>query len=175
MAFTETTKHKIRSQFSDEGIYEVVILSTCNRSEIYVAHSDDVYAKKVLIESYKAIAGGADVEAYLYVKSGENALIHLYRVACGLDSLVLGEDQILGQLKCAKEEAAEFGCLGKHLGKVMREAITFSKKVRSTYRFSENQLSVAAIGVKYLRENIGHLRDKKNYVNWYRFYGSINP
>lgn len=158
VAFTESMKDKVRALLEAAGITEVMILSTCNRSEVYVAHTDSEAAMEVLSDCYVLLAG-EDVEAYLYKMSGAQALTHLFRVACGLDSLVLGEDQILGQLKNAGEEASEAGCLGKHLGKAVREAVTFSKKTRTKYKFSENQLSVAAIGVKYLREQIGSLKD----------------
>ena len=105
--------------------------------------------------------GGKQIEPYIFVKKSEVALQHIYQVASGLDSLVLGEDEILGQMKNALGFAIEHGSSRKVLNKVLREAITFSKKVRHAYKLSENQLSVAAIGIKYLKEVFGDIRDKK--------------
>lgn len=159
-AFTSSRKDRVIKFLEAEGINEVMILSTCNRSEIYVASDDAIRAVKILRICYEELAT-KEIGPYLFEVSNQDALEHLFGVACGLDSLVLGEDQILGQLKEAMEEAIVEGHLGKHLGKAVREAITFSKKMRSIYKFSENQLSVAAIGVKYLKERHNKLENKR--------------
>jgi glutamyl-tRNA reductase len=160
LAFTSSMKEKAVIYLKEKGLDEFMILSTCNRSEIYVA-SLEAHNAIFLIKAYFSLIGGHDIQDYLYVKEENEALIHIYQVACGLKSLVLGEDQILGQLKDAMQVAIELGTCKKHLSKVVREAVTFSKRIRHQYKFSENQLSVAAIGIKYLKQSYGQLSSKK--------------
>jgi glutamyl-tRNA reductase len=83
-----------------------------------------------------------------YVKEDAEAARHLFQVACGLDSAVLGEDQILGQVKNAIAAANEAEQAGKILNKLFREAVSFSKWVKTQFKFSENPLSLSYIAVK---------------------------
>lgn len=158
-AFTTALKHEASRQLAEAGVPEFMILSTCNRSEIYFATQHMARDVETVRKVYLSMAG-AKIGPYLFVKKFEMALQHLYQVAAGLDSLVLGEDEILGQLKDAWDFAREQGSSRKHLNKAVRESVTFSKKVRNAYKLSENQLSVAAIGVRYLKERCPDLSDK---------------
>lgn len=142
-------KNKMRTE---EYIEEFIILSTCGRFEIYFACRGLDYEQVVeCVLTYIAslFSGNRDV---LYHKSKEEAVSHLFKVTCGLDSAVLGEDQILGQVKNAVAVASEEGDAGKILNKLFREAISFSKMVRTNLRFSENPLSLSYIAVKRAQE-----------------------
>jgi len=88
----------------------------------------------------------------------------LYRVCSGLDSIVIGEDQILSQVKDALMTAMELDASKKFMNKLFREAITTAKNIKSTYKISENPLSISYIGVKFLKEKIGDLSDKKAFI-----------
>ncbi len=160
IAFTLSKRISAMKALRDKGIDEVVILSTCNRSEVMVAASQPEACIKIII-AYLNDYAGTDLSPYFIIKEGEAALTHIYEVASGLDSIVIGEDQILGQVKEALERAQEIGSGKKFLSKVIREAITFSKSVRSTYAFSENPLSIGSLGVKLLKEKAVSLKDKK--------------
>lgn len=160
VAFTTSMKSKATNDLENLQIPEFVILSTCNRSEIYIATSNiqrDIEAVKKL---YVSMAG-SEIVPYLYVYKRDMALQHLYQVATGLDSLVVGECEILGQLKSAMEFAVEMGSCKKYLNKVIRKSITFSKKVRTDYKLEENKLSIASISINYLKEKYGSLKNKK--------------
>ncbi len=151
VAFTTSMKEATTYQLLQSGIEEFMIISTCNRSEIYIASNN--MAKDIDLVKHQYIQmAGLGIMPFLFVKKYEVALQHIYQVASGMNSLVIGEDQILGQVKEALAYAIENNSAKKYITKVVREAVTFSKKIRTAYRLSENQLSVASIGIKYLKE-----------------------
>lgn len=162
-AFTNSQKIDVLNYLLDYGIREGVILSTCNRSEIYIA-----YDKKDSIKSidkvrgyYKLKISIEDSEDFLFEKHGVEAVKHLYYVASGLKSVVIGEDQILGQVKDSIITSMDIGASKKILNKLFREAITTAKEIKREFKISEKPLSVSYIGVKYLKEKIGCLKDKR--------------
>lgn len=160
IAFTFSKRINAMKELTLKGIEEVVILSTCNRCEIIIATKrieNSINITKQYLNDYAEI----DLNQYLYLYKQEAAIKHIYKVACGLDSIVIGEDQILGQVKEALETAQEVDTGKKYLSKLIREAITFSKSVRATYSFSENPLSISSIGVKYIKNYVGSLKSKK--------------
>lgn len=159
VAFTASQKIEITKELINLGIPEVLILSTCNRSEIYIATRNMNNDIKLVKNLYIKMAG-SKILSYIYIKKFENSIEHIFQVATGLDSLVIGEDEILSQLKSAMNFAHEQKSCKKYLDKVVRESITFSKKVKSAYRLSENKLSVASIGVEFLKKKFGNLMDK---------------
>lgn len=160
VAFTTSIKERATAELRAAGIAEFMILSTCNRSEIYIA-TKDMHRDLEITKAYYVQLAGQDILQYLYVKKYENALQHIFQVATGLHSMIVGEDQILSQMKQALNEGLEKGSCKKYLSKVVREAVTFSKKIKTIFKISENQLSVASIGVKYLKDQVGDLQDKK--------------
>lgn len=144
----------------DLGIEEVVILSTCNRTEIYFATSKDLEKGIEMIRVAFMNYIHKHLESYLFTLQHEEAIKHLYYVACGLDSIVLGEDQILGQVKDAIAFSIEIGGSKKILNKIFREAVTFSKKMRTVHKISENALSIPSLSIKYISEIIGGYANK---------------
>ncbi|MGQ9491385.1 MAG: glutamyl-tRNA reductase [Anaerolineae bacterium] len=144
----------------DDAAAEVAILSTCNRTEVYAwAGSDTERA----IRSYLADRSGFaadDLAGYLYVRCGDDAARHLLRVAAGLDSLVIGENEILGQVKVAYDAAHAAGTAGPVLSALFRFAVQAGKRVRSETEIGRLALSVATIVVEMAQAMFGSLTDR---------------
>jgi glutamyl-tRNA reductase len=104
------------------------------------------------------------MENYFITKSSDKAVKHVFHVAAGLDSLVIGEDQILGQLRQAHEYALEKGATGSITNTLIREAITTAKKIKRQTKISENSLSISTIAVKFIEKMFKNLTDKKVLV-----------
>ncbi len=132
-------------------VREVAILSTCNRTEIYCAAESP---QQVIdwLSAYHQVAHD-ELAPFLYVHDQPSAIRHAFRVACGLDSMVIGEPQILGQVKDAVRAAEEVGTLGTQLHKLFQRAFSVAKEVRSTTAIGANIVSMAAAGV-HLAERI---------------------
>lgn len=156
VAFTDNQKIDFLQKVQEAGIDQCMVLSTCNRSEVYFFAPDecDQAVEKVRALYQKAFAG-ADITAYLESRSGEEAFSYLFRVAAGLESMVLGEDQILGQVREAFELSKTVGCTGKEMNKVVRDAVTCAKKIKTELRISENPLSVSYVGIRQLKDAFG--------------------
>jgi glutamyl-tRNA reductase len=138
---------------------EAVVLSTCNRSEIYVASDDPERARQELIEflgSYHQLPPEA-FESHVFVRTDEDASRHLFRVAAGLDSLVVGEPQILGQVKDAFQMAATRQCVGPVLTRLFHTSFGVGKRVRSETALGEGAISVGYAAVALARKIFGRL------------------
>jgi glutamyl-tRNA reductase len=135
-------------------VHEAIILSTCNRVELYANVSDTIKAsesiKTFLSEFHNINKGSLDNALYIY--DDVNAVRHLFRVASSLDSMVIGEPQILGQLKDAFEFALEKKTTGILLNKLMKKAISVAKKVRTETRIAENAVSISFAAVELARK-----------------------
>lgn len=128
------------------GIEESVVLSTCNRTEFYVEASDEgVTALAEWLKSDQRLS--PEVESALFRLAGDDAVRHLFRVACGLDSMVLGEPQILGQLKEAYRAAESGGAVRQALGRIFRHTFSVAKKVRTETEIGGSPVSVAYAAV----------------------------
>ncbi|MEE4294048.1 MAG: glutamyl-tRNA reductase [Xanthomonadales bacterium] len=142
------------------GIEEALILGTCNRTEIYCLSSkggpetvtDWIYRTN-------AIPDG-QLEGHIYAHEGEETARHLVRVASGLDSLVLGETQILGQLKDAWQQAHDSGSLGKVLDRLFQHTFASAKSIRTDSGISEHPVSVAYTAVVLARQIFGDLKSQ---------------
>ncbi len=126
-------------------VREAAILSTCNRTELYCAAEHPQAAADWLAE-YHALPPGR-IQPYLYTHPDRSAVRHVFRVASGLDSMVLGEPQILGQMKQAARLAEEAGTLGTLLNKLFQRTFAVAKEVRSTTAIGANIVSMAAASV----------------------------
>ena len=128
------------------GIGEAVLLSTCNRTEIYVETSLD--NEESLFEWLMSDQNLTDeARQALFVLADDAAVRHLFRVACGLDSMVLGEPQILGQLKEAFRQADTAGAVGTSLGRLFQHTFSVAKKVRTDTEIGSSPVSVAYAAV----------------------------
>ncbi|WP_135229640.1 glutamyl-tRNA reductase [Deinococcus fonticola] len=130
---------------------EVMVLATCNRTEVYLAGLHTHPAR--LFEQ----AWGADLSEHLYIHRGLCAVRHLYRVASGLDSLVIGETQIQGQVKRAWQQAAHFQRTGTLLNKVAQGALAAGKRVRFETGMSDKVVSVSSAAVELATTALGGL------------------
>jgi glutamyl-tRNA reductase len=142
-------------------IPETAILSTCNRTEIYCATPDPVQAPSALsawLSSRQGLANN-DLSSHLYVLPDGNAVRHAFRVACGLDSMVLGEPQILGQMKQAVRIASDTGALGTHLHQLFQRSFAVAKEVRTTTEIGTHSVSMAAAAVRLARRIFEDLRE----------------
>jgi len=143
-------------------VREVALLSTCNRTELYAISDDDGSALANWLATHPgddAAAQGGTLHAYLYRHQGAEAVRHLFRVATGLDSLVLGEPQILGQVKQAWATARQAGTLGTELDRVFQHAFVTAKRARSETRIGNSPVSVASLAVRLAQESFASPAD----------------
>ncbi len=148
------------------GLIEGVILSTCNRVEVAVTADEEANAEEA-VDGFLADSRHVErswVKPYLYRFNGPDAIRHLFRVASSLDSMVVGEPQILGQMKSAYALAKEHGTVGGFLGQVMDRAFNVAKRVRSETEIGESAVSVSYAAVELAREIFGALGGKKVLV-----------
>ena len=139
------------------GVSEVAILSTCNRTEIYVA---DGSPEKVLdwLAQYHQLSR-LELDDCYYVYQQEDAARHIMKVASGLDSMILGEPQILGQLKSAYAVARDAGKVSTHLNQLFQQAFSIAKQVRTETAIGQNPVSVAYAAVSLSQQIFSDLRD----------------
>lgn len=140
-------------------IREAAILSTCNRTELYCAAEQPEAAVEWLAEYHSLTP--ARIEPYLYKHPHRDAVRHMFRVASGLDSMVLGEPQILGQMKQAARVAEEAGTLGTLLNKLFQRTFAVAKEVRSTTAIGANIVSMSAASVHLAARIFENLTDQK--------------
>ncbi|OGH98849.1 MAG: glutamyl-tRNA reductase [Candidatus Melainabacteria bacterium GWF2_32_7] len=150
----------------DNTIQEAVILSTCNRSEIYAVVDNVEKGKDYLKNFYAAFfnVNCQEIEDYIEVRSRDNVVRHIFEVACGFQSLVLGEDQILGQVKDSYNTALKNEATGKFLNRLFIDSITSAKKIKTMTGISENQISVSSIGVKLIDQKLNGISGKSALV-----------
>jgi len=139
----------LRTLRQENGVAEVVILSTCNRTELYWAGSASGAELSQWLERHHG--NNLDLTASLYVHQESRAVEHAFSVASGLDSMVLGEAQILGQLKDAYRVAQQAGSTGPTLNKLFQAAFSAAKRVRSETRIGANAVSLASATVSLAR------------------------
>ena len=143
-----------------DGIEEAVIVSTCNRTEIYTigpAHSRDQVQGWL---KSKGDLSDTDMDSHCYVHERVHAVQHLFRVAGGLDSLILGESQILGQLKDSWQLAHQAGGVGKVLDRLFQHAFATAKRIRSNTGIGDHPVSVAYTTVLLAKQLFGDLTSK---------------
>jgi len=142
-----------------DSVAEVVILSTCNRTEIYCCLDDDS-DNQIMAWLHDYHQQEADTLApYLYQYENADAIRHLLRVACGLDSMVLGEPQILGQLKHAYSQSLNAATLGKSLGRLFQHTFAVAKQVRTDTAIGNSPVSVAFAAVSLAKQIFSNLAD----------------
>ena len=143
-----------------DGIEEVVVVSTCNRTEIYSIGPQQSLEQ---VRQWLQAKGGlsdSEMDAHCYVREREQAVRHLFRVAGGLESLVLGESQIVGQLKESWQMAQQAGGVGKVLDRLFQHAFATGKTIRSKTRIGEHPVSVAYTTVMLAKQVFGDLASK---------------
>jgi glutamyl-tRNA reductase len=147
---------------AQKSILENIIVSTCNRTEIYAVvdqlHTGRYYIKSFLSEWFNIAK--EDVSPFLNIYENDAAIEHLYRVACGLDSMVLGETQILGQVRTSFLEAQEEQTVGTVFNHLFKQTITLAKRAHSETEIGANAVSVSYAAVELAKKIFGQLNQK---------------
>ena len=148
-----TVPHALSSLRALPDVAEAALLSTCNRTELYaVAEDGDVLSSWLATHA-------EGLEGYLYRHRDADAVRHLFRVATGLDSMVLGEPQILGQVKDAWATAREHGALGNRLDRLFQQTFAVAKRARTDTRVGANPVSVASTAVRLAQNSFARLSE----------------
>lgn len=154
---------RLKEAFPSQGF---VLLSTCNRTELYGTHSLQGGSPEQCLETL--LSGreypASDLLTATYLHSGMAAIQHLFRVTAALDSMLLGEDQILGQVKGAVDSSRKAESLNMFLDVLFRHSITAAKRVKSETTISRNSLSIGSLAVKAAEQVLGDLQGKSAIV-----------
>ncbi|MGI9592084.1 MAG: glutamyl-tRNA reductase, partial [Myxococcota bacterium] len=156
----------LRKLVAGDDIDEAVLTSTCNRVEVVVV-TRSLDAARLRLRSFFARdlpgdeLGLGELDDYLYEHLDGDAMRHVLRVACSLDSMVVGEPQILGQTKDAYQQAVDCGAAGPLLGRLFQHAFATAKQVRTETRIAERPVSVARVAVDLARQIFEDLSDKQ--------------
>lgn len=164
LAFSESTiQQALSALINQKSILEGVILSTCNRTEIY-AVTDQVHTGRYYVKSFMSEWFDVDIEtvkSVTDVKIGNEAIYHLFKVITGLDSIVLGETQILGQIRDSFLLAQSEGTTGTVFNKLFKDAITLAKRAHAETDISSKAVSVSYAAVELSKKILGKLDNKK--------------
>jgi len=153
----EGVQPALRELAACPGVHEAALLSTCNRTELYCSlEAADCAPVIQWLCGHHRIAR-ADVEPYLYIHAEHAAINHVLRVASGLDSMILGEPQILGQIKAAYKAAVEAGTVGALLGRLFQHTFSVAKQVRTDTAIGASPVSVAFAAVSLAKQIFGDL------------------
>ena len=142
-AFDCTAQKNILLELKKNNVNESVIVCTCNRTELYFTGENCVTALNVLAEYSRA--DKKMLSEFLMIYSGKNAVIHLFRVACGMDSMVIGEDEILGQVRNSYNNAFLLGTAGHELNMTFQSALNCAKKIKTGRYISGKSVSIAVL------------------------------
>ncbi|HMA91531.1 MAG TPA: glutamyl-tRNA reductase [Polyangiaceae bacterium] len=143
-------------------VAEAMVLSTCNRMELYFAPTGGDMGERAVDDALEALRfTRADIGKLIYLHAGSDALRHLFRVATSLDSLVVGEPQILGQLKLAFERARALGVVGAQLNRAATRAFRAAKRVRTETSVGSGQVSVATVALDLACQIFDDLRGRR--------------
>src|SRR5688572_24803800 len=166
-AFSEARVPATLQLLRESGLAEeAVILSTCNRVELYVATSQEPRRAFAALRDYLVNCHDYrdPLTDELYTLAEPQSLEHLFRVACGLESMVLGETEILGQLKKAYDLALRQKCTGPILNKAFQKAFNVAKQVRSETSIQRGSISVGSVAVELAEKIFNNLQDRQIMV-----------
>ncbi len=144
------------------GLREYYLLSTCNRVELLLVTEAGNSVKDAIVDFlFGDTVTREESSQYLYILHDREAVHHLFMVAASLDSMVVGEAQILGQLKQAYRHAAHFGCTGPLLNKLIHKSFSVAKRVRTETAIGSHAVSISYAAVQLAKKIFGNLSDKK--------------
>ena len=158
-AVNEQQYASILSNAASFGLKEVFVLSTCNRTEIFgLAENADDLINLLCLET------SGDVESFYesaYIKKGEAAIEHIFNVGAGLDSQILGDYEIIGQLKNAAKFSKQHGFLGAHYERLINSVLQSSKIIKNKTELSGGTVSVSFAAVQYIKKHVKNVHNKK--------------
>lgn len=164
--FTENMEPALKTLRQSKSILECVIVSTCNRTELYIVadqlHTGRYYTKLFLQEWFEVEK--EEFSHYLQIREDEHAIEHLFRVTSGLDSMVLGETQILGQVRQSFDLARNTGTTGTIFNHLFKQALTVAKRGHSETTINENAVSVSYAAVELGKKIFGSFNNKQVLV-----------
>jgi glutamyl-tRNA reductase len=156
----ESLPETTRALLAEPGVKEAMILSTCNRVELVVAHNGLEPHLPTFLADHFSVDRGV-LEPHLYRYQDEEAVRHMFRVAASLDSMVVGEAQILGQVKQSWTVAREMGAVKGPLDKLLQGAFSAAKRVRTETEIGSSSVSIASVAVDLARRIFGSLEGKR--------------
>jgi len=162
LALSEADQGLMLQRLHERGL-EAFLLCTCNRAELYVA-APSVEGASLAARGALCEAGGSQAGDHLYEHRGEAALLHLFRVCCSLDSMVLGEAQIFGQVKDAYERSLSAGSVGGELSRACQAAFACAKRARTETGIGRAAISMASAAVDLSRRIFGELAGRPALV-----------
>jgi glutamyl-tRNA reductase len=157
---SERLSDATRALLAFPGVHEAMILSTCNRVEMLACHDASSPDLLVFLQSYLGIET-TSLRPHTYEYRETDAVQHLFRVASSLDSMVVGEPQILGQVKESYTAARSVGAVQTHLEKLLQSTFTVAKKVRSETQIGSSSVSIASVAVDLAKKIFGSLEGKR--------------
>ena len=163
---SEETIPRLVRELQKSGVDENIVLSTCNRTEFYFSCKN---LDSALDKFYQALSRHFSIERewlekYTYLLTDEDTYRHLFLVASGLDSMVVGEPQILGQVKDAYRLATDCNTSGFFLDKVFHKTFNVAKRIRTETKVGYNPVSISAMAIELAKKIFGELKDKKTLV-----------
>jgi len=168
VSFTNDQARRAAEELRARGIlYETLVLSTCNRSEVYGVPPESTHHSAAALSNYLSSFHSVQLDLLgpsLYHHYDRHAVRHLFRVASGLDSMMLGEAEILGQVREAYRSAYENGATGPVLNRLFQGALEVGKRVRSETELGTRPMSVASAGVKLAERIFGKLHERTALV-----------
>jgi glutamyl-tRNA reductase len=168
VSFTNEQARQVAEELRARGIlHETLVLSTCNRSEVYGVPPETAHESAAALSNYLSSFHSVQLDLLspsLYHHYDRHAVRHLFRVASGLDSMMLGEAEILGQVREAYRMAYEQGATGPVLNRLFQSALEVGKRVRSETELGTRPMSVASAGVKLAERIFGKLRERAALV-----------
>jgi glutamyl-tRNA reductase len=167
LALPEGRASRVLAELVEQpSVHEAVAISTCNRTELYLMAADAVEAENVALGILSRHAGLRLTELLgaIYSLRGDEAVEHLFSVAAGLDSMIVGEAEVQGQVKRAYELALVEGVTGPVSNRLFRDALATGKRVRSETGVSRSNVSVSSVAVQLAAEFLGNLEDRRVLV-----------
>ena len=158
--FSQESKLAFINNLDQSYFNGIVILSTCNRTEIYFSAIDGASASKYLLSQYVNFINDTTISNNVYSYSQSDALKHLLQVAIGFKSQIKGEDQILGQLKIAYENAQKSSLTNKTINKIFQTTFNLAKEIKSQHPLSNIPFSAATIAIQMIINNGFDIKDK---------------
>jgi glutamyl-tRNA reductase len=150
---------KILEQAKLNGLHDLFVLSTCNRTEIY-GFADD--SSQLISLVCAQTTGSKEVFSEIaYIKKGSEAIEHLFEVAAGLDSQILGDYEIVGQIKAAVKFSKQNGCIGSVMERLLNTVLQSSKAIKNQTELSGGTISVSFAAIQYVREHVKNISGKR--------------
>jgi glutamyl-tRNA reductase len=157
-SLSETAKQSLLAQAKENGVESILVVSTCNRTELYGFAEHPYQLIHLLCENTKGT-----VEAFqdvAYIHKNKDAISHMFRVGSGLDSQILGDFEIIGQLKHGAKQAKKYGLLNSYLERLVNSVIQASKRIKTETELSSGATSVSFASVQYIMNTVQRISEK---------------